>query len=66
MLAFQQHFVIGAIAVIILEQARQYNRKRRERREAILRHYVMLHPEDFPEPERKKIADIFTNWNVRR
>ncbi|XP_055376047.1 NADH dehydrogenase [ubiquinone] 1 subunit C2 [Condylostylus longicornis] len=31
-------------------------------RDAVLRHYVQLHPEDFPTPERKKFADVLHQW----
>ncbi|GLH08560.1 NADH dehydrogenase [ubiquinone] 1 subunit C2 [Gryllus bimaculatus] len=31
-------------------------------RDAVFRHYVELHPEDFPAPERKKYAEIFRPW----
>uniref|UniRef100_A0A023FR02 Putative mitochondrial electron transport nadh to ubiquinone n=1 Tax=Amblyomma cajennense TaxID=34607 RepID=A0A023FR02_AMBCJ len=35
---------------------------RSQERDAALRHYVMLHPEDFPEPERKKYRDVLETW----
>ncbi|KPI96803.1 NADH dehydrogenase [ubiquinone] 1 subunit C2 [Papilio xuthus] len=31
-------------------------------KDAVYRHYVELHPEDFPIPERKKLADVFEPW----
>lgn len=31
-------------------------------KDAVLRHYIELHPEDFVEPERKKIGDILEPW----
>ncbi|KAI8125445.1 hypothetical protein FF38_14401 [Lucilia cuprina] len=31
-------------------------------RDAVLRHYVQLHPEDFPVVERKKYADVLEKW----
>uniref|UniRef100_U5EFI4 NADH dehydrogenase [ubiquinone] 1 subunit C2 n=1 Tax=Corethrella appendiculata TaxID=1370023 RepID=U5EFI4_9DIPT len=31
-------------------------------RDAVLRHYVELHPEDFPAPIRKKWGEIFDDW----
>ncbi|TMW49213.1 hypothetical protein DOY81_005695 [Sarcophaga bullata] len=31
-------------------------------RDAILRNYVELHPEDFPAVERKKFADVLERW----
>ncbi|XP_055918237.1 NADH dehydrogenase [ubiquinone] 1 subunit C2 [Eupeodes corollae] len=35
-------------------------------RDAVLRHYIMLHPEDFPMPERKKYADVLEVWQPIR
>ncbi|KAK2585969.1 hypothetical protein KPH14_010546 [Odynerus spinipes] len=32
------------------------------RRDQMLRHYVTLHPEDFPPPERKKWSEVFDPW----
>ncbi|CAH0714243.1 unnamed protein product, partial [Brenthis ino] len=31
-------------------------------KDAVLRHYIQLHPEDFPTPERKKIGDVLEPW----
>ncbi|XP_044747674.1 NADH dehydrogenase [ubiquinone] 1 subunit C2 [Coccinella septempunctata] len=31
-------------------------------RDAVLRHYVQLHPEDFPPFERKKYAEVLEPW----
>ncbi|OQR70753.1 NADH:ubiquinone oxidoreductase [Tropilaelaps mercedesae] len=47
-------------------QLRLWLNRRAQYREAVLRHYVSLHPEDFPEPERKKISELFLDWDVRR
>ena len=35
---------------------------------AVLKHYVMLHPEKFPEPEQKKFGDkeVFLEWPINR
>ncbi|XP_026465477.1 NADH dehydrogenase [ubiquinone] 1 subunit C2-like [Ctenocephalides felis] len=35
-------------------------------RDAMYRHYISLHPEDFPEPERKKYGDLFLPWTPIR
>ncbi|XP_043583479.1 NADH dehydrogenase [ubiquinone] 1 subunit C2 [Bombus pyrosoma] len=32
------------------------------RKDAILRDYIMRHPERFPKPDVKKYADIFEEW----
>ena len=35
---------------------------------AVLKHYMMLHPEKFPEPEKKKFGDreVFLEWPINR
>ena len=35
---------------------------------AVIRHYMMLHPEKFPEPEKKKFGDkeVFLEWPINR
>ena len=35
---------------------------------AVIKHYLMLHPEKFPEPERKKFGDkeVFLEWPINR
>nr|CAD7576664.1 unnamed protein product [Timema californicum] len=35
-------------------------------RDAILMHYIELHPEDFPPIERKKFADVLLRWDPIR
>ncbi|XP_073949481.1 NADH dehydrogenase (ubiquinone) B14.5 B subunit [Choristoneura fumiferana] len=58
----QKHIlgVVGWTAVLT------YAQERRDayfaERDAVYRHYIELHPEDFPVPERKKIGDIFEPW----
>ena len=35
---------------------------------AVIKHYLMLHPEKFPEPEKKKFGDreVFLDWPINR
>ena len=35
---------------------------------AAIKHYIMLHPEKFPEPEKKKFGDkeVFLEWPINR
>ena len=35
---------------------------------AVIKHYLMLHPEKFPEPEKKKFGDrdVFLEWPINR
>ncbi|XP_037087274.1 NADH dehydrogenase [ubiquinone] 1 subunit C2-like [Pollicipes pollicipes] len=35
-------------------------------RDAVLKHYIQLHPEDFPVPERKKYGEILEDWSPLR
>ncbi|XP_033229807.1 uncharacterized protein LOC117181347 [Belonocnema kinseyi] len=39
-----------------------YYQKRAARTDAIMRDYIIRHPEDFPPPERQKYGEIFTKW----
>ncbi|XP_023936470.1 NADH dehydrogenase [ubiquinone] 1 subunit C2 [Bicyclus anynana] len=62
MSGIQKHIfgVVGWTAAITYVQ-----NKRSEylaEKDAVLRHYIELHPEDFTTPERKKIADILDPW----
>ncbi|XP_055836969.1 NADH dehydrogenase [ubiquinone] 1 subunit C2 [Episyrphus balteatus] len=55
--------IIGASAGVY------FDKKRNEHiadRDAVLRHYISLHPEDFPTPERKKYADVLEVWQPIR
>merc|ERR1719402_2183240 len=42
----------------------QYRAKREAEMEAVAKHYIMLHPDRFPEPEMKKFGDkcVFMPW----
>uniref|UniRef100_A0A161N1C1 NADH dehydrogenase [ubiquinone] 1 subunit C2 n=1 Tax=Triatoma infestans TaxID=30076 RepID=A0A161N1C1_TRIIF len=62
-----QHYVIAALAGALFGKYGQdrYNEYNMDR-DAILRHYVELHPEDFPMPERKKVGEIFSSWTPIR
>uniref|UniRef100_A0A6M2DDY1 NADH dehydrogenase [ubiquinone] 1 subunit C2 n=1 Tax=Xenopsylla cheopis TaxID=163159 RepID=A0A6M2DDY1_XENCH len=35
-------------------------------RDAMYRHYISLHPDDFPAPERKKYGEILQRWQPIR
>ncbi|XP_022218993.2 NADH dehydrogenase [ubiquinone] 1 subunit C2 [Drosophila obscura] len=42
-----------------------FDQKRNEylaKRDAVLRHYIELHPEDFPVKDRKKYGDVLESW----
>ncbi|TRY63418.1 hypothetical protein TCAL_14175, partial [Tigriopus californicus] len=44
----------GLLGTWLGVQTREFNANRRQKRIQTTLHYVMLHPERFPEPERKK------------
>ncbi|XP_062535180.1 NADH dehydrogenase [ubiquinone] 1 subunit C2 [Armigeres subalbatus] len=62
----QKHVVatigLGALALTVDKWRNQYLAEK----DATLRHYIELHPEDFPTPERKKLADVFEYWQPIR
>ncbi|KRT80935.1 hypothetical protein AMK59_6196 [Oryctes borbonicus] len=49
-------------AAFIGEIIENYRREYLAERDAVLRHYIQLHPEDFPVPERKKYAEVLESW----
>ena len=50
------------------EKARQYGQQKNAEDIAMVKHYIMLHPERFPEPERVKLGDkrVFYPWPAHR
>ncbi|KAH8025403.1 hypothetical protein HPB51_007715 [Rhipicephalus microplus] len=61
-LGIQKHIFGAALYVALGESAMRYADHRSMERDAILRRYILLHPEDFPEPERKKYRDVLEPW----
>ena len=57
-----------AVFGLIGEKAREWGKKKNAEDIAMVKHYIMLHPERFPEPERVKIGDkrVFYNWPALR
>lgn len=58
----QKHLIgtsLGAIGGQFIEERRLNYLSERD---AVLRHYIELHPEDFPVPERKKYAEVLEPW----
>jgi hypothetical protein len=58
----------GSLGLIFGEQVRKYGIKRKQEEVAIVKHYIMLHPEKFPEPEKMKFGDkrVFYPWSPLR
>ncbi|XP_058792351.1 NADH dehydrogenase [ubiquinone] 1 subunit C2 [Phymastichus coffea] len=51
--------VAGLVGAKVLEDAKWH---REAERDAVLRHYVKLHPEDFPPPKKETYNDVFWEW----
>ncbi|XP_075544702.1 NADH dehydrogenase (ubiquinone) B14.5 B subunit isoform X1 [Dermacentor variabilis] len=62
MSGIQRHISYMAVAVGLGELGCRYSDYQSRERDAILRRYILLHPEDFPEPERKKYRDVLEPW----
>lgn len=64
------HITLGLAAVGLLGgiKFRDVVSQRRADSLAVCKHYIMLHPEKFPEPERKKFGDreVFLSWRPNR
>lgn len=61
-LGIQKHLIatsLGAIGGQFIEDRRLNYLAERD---AVLRNYIELHPDDFPQPERKKYADVVEPW----
>ncbi|XP_050542128.1 NADH dehydrogenase [ubiquinone] 1 subunit C2 [Daktulosphaira vitifoliae] len=53
---------LGAIAAYGFYYFKQYRNDYLADKDAMYRHYIQLHPEDFPAPERKKVGEMFKEW----
>ncbi|XP_061730145.1 NADH dehydrogenase [ubiquinone] 1 subunit C2 [Cydia pomonella] len=58
----QKHILGVAGWVTVLSFAQKRRDAYFAERDAVYRHYIELHPEDFPVPERKKIGEILEPW----
>ncbi|CAH0560131.1 unnamed protein product [Brassicogethes aeneus] len=58
----QWHIIGGAAGVGIGWKMDEIRNRYLADRDAVYRHYITLHPEDFPAYERKKIGDMFQPW----
>ncbi|KAH8263039.1 hypothetical protein KR044_003543 [Drosophila immigrans] len=48
----------GALGVYFDNKRNEYVAKR----DAVLRHYIELHPDDFPKTDRKKYGEVLESW----
>uniref|UniRef100_R4WTL5 NADH dehydrogenase [ubiquinone] 1 subunit C2 n=1 Tax=Riptortus pedestris TaxID=329032 RepID=R4WTL5_RIPPE len=62
----QHHILSTSIAGVLATIAQQKYQSHNAEKDAIYRHYIELHPEDFPIPERKKIGEIFPKFTPVR
>ncbi|XP_046388167.1 NADH dehydrogenase [ubiquinone] 1 subunit C2 [Ischnura elegans] len=62
----QNHIGLGAAGFVLGKYWDDRRNQRLARKDAVLRHYIELHPEDFPEPERKMFKDILIPWTPIR
>lgn len=62
----QRHIIAMSGAAVFGEGFRRFTGYYSSERDAALRHYIMLHPEDFPEPERRKYRDVLETWTPVR
>ncbi|XP_043278150.1 NADH dehydrogenase [ubiquinone] 1 subunit C2 [Venturia canescens] len=58
----QYHFLFGVLGFGAGHLLTERDKYVLARRDAILRDYIRLHPEDFPAPERKKIGELLEDW----
>ncbi|CAH1104887.1 unnamed protein product [Psylliodes chrysocephalus] len=58
----QKHVLLSAGLAGIGKVVDDYRNQYMADRDAVLRHYVELHPEDFPPFERKQYKDILESW----
>ncbi|CAH1738637.1 NADH dehydrogenase [ubiquinone] 1 subunit C2 [Aphis gossypii] len=58
------HLKLGAgiIGATALYYYKQYRTSYLADKDAMYRHYIQLHPEDFQAPERKKVGELFKEW----
>lgn len=61
-LGIQKHLIatsLGAVGGQFIEERRLDYLSEKD---AVLRNYIELHPDDFPVPDRKKFADVIEPW----
>ncbi|KAJ8919287.1 hypothetical protein NQ315_003871 [Exocentrus adspersus] len=58
----QKHIIAAIAGAGIGKILENYNISHAAERDAVMRHYIQLHPEDFPPFERKKYADVIEPW----
>ncbi|KAL2729222.1 NADH dehydrogenase ubiquinone 1 subunit C2 [Vespula squamosa] len=59
---FQVHIITTLASFLVSYKLQEFTNDHFAKRDQLLRHYVTLHPEDFPPPERKKWGEVFEPW----
>ncbi|XP_043190013.1 ethylene-responsive transcription factor ABI4-like isoform X2 [Amphibalanus amphitrite] len=62
----QRHIALGGIGWVAGLYINKWIESNSAERDAVLKHYIQLHPEDFPVPERKKYSEILQPWSPLR
>ncbi|XP_063914354.1 NADH dehydrogenase [ubiquinone] 1 subunit C2 [Zophobas morio] len=62
MSGIQTHVLVTAGGAAIGKYVDDYRNEYLAERDAVFRHYVDLHPEDFPEFARKKYSEVLEPW----
>jgi len=62
----QRHFGMGAAGWLSGMGVQRWLDSNMSETDAVLKHYIMLHPEDFPVPERKRFGELLEPWNPIR
>jgi len=57
----QRHFAWAALGAVLGYYANQSLERKWTKRDAIIKHYIELHPEDFVE-NKKKYKEMFEEW----
>ncbi|XP_077284748.1 NADH dehydrogenase (ubiquinone) B14.5 B subunit [Arctopsyche grandis] len=58
----QKHIGLAIIGAVALQSLNVYRDGYYAERDAVFRHYIELHPEDFVMPERKKYSEVLDSW----
>uniref|UniRef100_T1GTF6 NADH dehydrogenase [ubiquinone] 1 subunit C2 n=1 Tax=Megaselia scalaris TaxID=36166 RepID=T1GTF6_MEGSC len=62
----QKHIILGVGGVLLGSWLEEKRVAHFAEKDAVLRHYVQLHPDDFPVKPRVKFADVLESWTPIR
>uniref|UniRef100_A0A1B6DXD0 NADH dehydrogenase [ubiquinone] 1 subunit C2 n=1 Tax=Clastoptera arizonana TaxID=38151 RepID=A0A1B6DXD0_9HEMI len=58
----QKHVILTSAGLFIATHLQKRKEAYNAERDDIYRHYIHLHPEDFPIPERKRVGELLKPW----